>query len=522
MNFITIQNLIVLQILAPILVGALSTLNKKAGLAFCLTLFTTLFLSVSSFWILINTTTTTYYHFGGWEPPIGIEFKMDKFNAVWLFIISTVALLTFLYGKKILHEEVGESKIPLFCSVFLMLLAGMYGMVLTNDFFNLYVFVEITSLTTYALISISPNRRAIRAAFDYLVIGTIAATFILIGIGYLYIASGTLNMNDFVKKFPEIKSSTALKAGHALLLVGIIIKAGLFPVHSWMIKIYKSTGSFILPFIGSLSTKLYALIALKISFLFLAPEFVFTEKFILIAAILATILCSLSALYQDDLRSVLAFSSASQIGYIFIAISIKSRLAATIFIFSHIFTALALFMICGYINFCKKTYEIKNLRGLYKEMPYVCVLFVLNAASLIGIPLTFGFTAKLQLILALLGQRMWLTILAMAFGSLIGLLYLWKVIRIFFFDAQFVLHTIPKGFQKADLISKVERPEHTSFYVRPREREEIEDGFLKGEGYNRLLQNNYISLFTISLVSFVNLALGVLFNSLVATIDKII
>jgi formate hydrogenlyase subunit 3/multisubunit Na+/H+ antiporter MnhD subunit len=491
-----IKNLIALEIAIPILIGAANFINRKRGLAYFLTLLTVTASFVIAIMILLHSLTTPSisYHFGGWAPPIGIEFKITRLNALFLVVVSSSALLTFLYGKQILFREIHKRKISPFCSVFLICLAGLYGIILTNDFFNLYVFIEIASLATYALISIGINRNAIQAAFYYLIIGTIGATLILIGIGYLYIASGTLNIDDFIKNFAQIKHLKTVKLGYYLIFMGLFIKSGLFPFHSWLVKAYKNTNSFILPFLGSISTKVYILILLKLIYLSFGTEYILhnniLQPFLIVTGVLAITVASIIALYQKDLRSMLAFSSISQIGYIFIAISIgtkASMIAAIIFILSHIIAKMALFMVCGHIYYYKNTYNTEGLYMLFKEMPYTVVIFLINAASLIGIPLTFGFVGKISLISSLIEQKMWFVLAAVVIASFITFKYFWNFSEVFLFYKKYM----PKE-QAATKIEVIE----TKFSIAP------------------------ILVFT--LLTFINIGLGLSFNKILLAAEKLL
>ena len=139
---------------------------------------------------------TISYWMGGWEPPWGIEYVIDYFSAFVLAIVAFLAWLVTIFARKSVAAEIEEKKLPAFYGVYLLFIVGLMGMIVTGDIFNLYVFLEISSLTAYALVAMGKSRRAPLAGFRYLVIGTVGATFILLGIGYLYIATGTLNMAD--------------------------------------------------------------------------------------------------------------------------------------------------------------------------------------------------------------------------------------------------------------------------------------------------------------------------------------
>ena len=176
------------------------------------------------------------YRLGGWPPPFGIEYKVDGMNALVLVVISASAFLTTLFSRDIVERELRTRK-EHFYTLLLLLISGLLGITITNDAFNLYVLVEISALTSYALIAMSRGR-AVFAAFQYVMIGTIGACFYLIGVGYLYIQTGTLNMTDLQGLIATMQDSRAIKAALIFILVGTWIKMGLFPSHGWLPNAY--------------------------------------------------------------------------------------------------------------------------------------------------------------------------------------------------------------------------------------------------------------------------------------------
>ena len=438
-----IKDLLILELVLPILVGSSHFINRKNTLVYVLTSLTTVIIFCFSLFIALHVFAVgdIYYYFGGWIPPVGIEFKITKIKAVFAILISAVSMVTFLHGKRILFDEVDEKKIASFCGVFLLCNAGFLGIISTNDFFNLYVFIEVASLTSYALVAISNNKASFKAAFNYLIIGTIAATFILIGIGYIYAASGTLNIDDFISKFPGLLNSKSTKIGYHLILVGLLVKSGLFPLHTWFVDSYKTTNSFILPFLSGVSSKTYIFLVILFSY-FIFGESYITEHtnsnlVLIIMGAVAAIFGSLASLYQRNLRYMLIFSSIAQIGYLFIAIGLGTKLglvSSLMFLASNIFAKTALFMLAGHIFLYSRSCDIEKLHNLKSRMPIVVALFVINGASIIGIPGTIGFVAKIALIVGMIQSHMWFILCIVLISSLISLLYIWKFIECFLYQ----------------------------------------------------------------------------------------
>lgn len=439
-----IQNAIAIGIILPIFSasGTLLLRNQK-NFAYAITSLTCIALFLLSCSILqtIFYQGDISYHFGGWIPPVGIEFKFNKINTFFIILISLVALVTFMQGRKILFQEVETMKVNIFCSVFLVAVIGFIGVVLTNDFFNLYVFIEISSLASYALVSISNNKVSLKAAFYYLIIGTVAATLILIGVGYLYAASGTLNMDDFASKLPALKHHSAVKIGFVLILSGLLVKSGLFPLHNWFIQSYKTTSAFIVPFLSSTSSKIYMFLVIKIVFIIFGFQFSFKGTYISTIlgtlGVLAMMVGALSAYSRSNLREILIFSSISQIGYIFIAVSLGSKdgiVAAIMFLVSNILAKTCMFVLSSHMYICRSSYALSKLYDLKRQIPVAVFLFIVNGASVVGVPITVGFVAKIALIKSLIGSHMWVMLFLVLVSSFISLLYTWKISECFLYD----------------------------------------------------------------------------------------
>lgn len=438
-----IKSLLILEMVLPILVGTTHLINNREKVVYSITAITSFLVFCIAIFLCIHTFHyhEIHYYFGGWLPPVGIEFKVTKLNSLFAVLISGVATLTFFQSKKLLFEEVEAKKIPSFCGVFLICLSGFLGMVLTNDFFNLYVFIEISALASYTLVSVSNNKESLKAAFAYLIIGTIAATFILIGIGYLYSASGTLNIDDFIKILPNIESSRSVYIGYYLIITGLLVKSGLFPLHTWFVQSYKSTSSFIVPFLTSTSSKIYIFLVIKIIYFIFGISFVFgktnSHLVLSVMAVLSIFIGSIAAYAQTNLRYMLIFSSLSQIGYMFVAISIGNKIAlvsALIFIIGNIFAKTSLFLLASQIYLYRKSYTLENLYNIKMQLPIVVTLFIINAASIVGVPPTIGFVSKWYLMISLIQTNMWVILCLVLASSFISIMYFWKFIENFLYS----------------------------------------------------------------------------------------
>ena len=225
------QHLSILLVVIPLLAAPITALLPRPRLAWLLTLLITWSCLLLAVWQLqiVLAGNTISYELGGWAPPWGIEYRIDTLNAFIAVIVAAIAAVTLPYALRSVEQEIVPRHIPLFYTAFLLCLTGLLGITLTGDIFNLFVFLEISSLSSYALISMGKNRQALTAAFQYLIMGTIGATFILIGIGLAYAVTGTLNMADLATRLPGVETARTLHTAFVFLLIGVALKLAMFP-----------------------------------------------------------------------------------------------------------------------------------------------------------------------------------------------------------------------------------------------------------------------------------------------------
>jgi multicomponent Na+:H+ antiporter subunit D len=377
---------------------------------------------------------TIHYWLGGWEPPWGIEVVVDNLNAYMAVLVSGISLLVCLYSRQSVEKEIPGRFVHFYC-VFLLLATGLLGMTITGDLFNLYVFLEISSITAYALIAIGEDG-APMAAFNYVVLGTIGASLYLLGVGYLYIMTGSLNMADLGRLLPELYASPVIRVAFAFLMVGLGIKVALFPLHMWLPDAYTYAPSAVSAFIAPLMTKVGAYALIRIMFTVFEPRFSFEVLPVgtILAAVagVAIIYGSIMAIAQSDLKRMLAYSSVAQIGYIVLGISLGNRLAligAYLHILNHALMKGCLFMVSGSLMFRRGMRNIFRLRGVHRSMPWTMAAFVIAALSMIGIPPTAGFFSKWYLLLGTIEARQWVLTGVILVSSLLNAVYFFRVIE---------------------------------------------------------------------------------------------
>jgi multicomponent Na+:H+ antiporter subunit D len=381
------------------------------------------------------------YHMGGWEPPLGIEYRVDAANAFVLLLVSGISTVVLPYARTSIGHEVAARHHTLFYTAYLLCFSGLMGVAITGDAFNVFVFLEISSLSTYVLIAqgAARDRRALTAAYDYLIMGTIGATFFVIGIGFLYMATGTLNMADLAERIADQGDSRTIRAAFAFIVVGVGLKVAMYPIHRWLPNAYCFAPSAITVFLAATATKVAVYVLLRFVFSVFQPAFLFEvhtlEFLILPFALIAMFAASFVAVFQSDFKMMLAYSSIAQIGYILLGIAFLNETgvtAAIVHLFNHGITKAALFMAVGAFVLRAGGSYYDTIRGLGRRMPLTSAAVVISGLSLIGVPGTAGFISKWVLVQAALEKGWWPIAVLIVASSLLAVIYVWRVIEVLY------------------------------------------------------------------------------------------
>jgi multicomponent Na+:H+ antiporter subunit D len=382
---------------------------------------------------------TLHYRLGGWAPPWGIEYVIDHLNAFVAFIVSAISLLIGISSKRMVEREFPEKAVYFYC-LFLLQVTGLLGIVVTGDVFNLYVFLEIASLAGYALIAIGEDGAPF-ASFNYMIYGTIGACFYLLGVGYLYIVTGSLNMADLSTLLPDLHSSKVVLTAFAFFMVGIAIKMALFPLHVWLPDAYTYAPSAVSSLVAPLTTKVGAYVMIRILFTIFSPSF-FIETipaallFRWVAGVAVLFGCIL-ALAQTDLKRMLGYVLIAEIGYIALGIGFGNRnglTGAILHILNDGLMMACLFMVVGAITYKGWPRKIARFTGLHRKMPLTMAAFVLSALSVVGIPPTCGFFSKWYLVLGAIDSKQWLFVAVLLVSSLFNAILFFRVIEKAYFE----------------------------------------------------------------------------------------
>lgn len=382
------------------------------------------------------------YELGGWPVPFGIGLTVGPLAALMLLVITAASALALLWGRASMDSEVGAEHQSLLYACWLLALCGLIGITVTNDAFNIFVFMEISALASYVIVAAGPRRQALTATFRYLVTGTVGATFYLIGVGYLYMMTGTLNITDMAERLTAVSSTPPVLMASGFILLGLALKAGLFPMHAWMPESYRFAPTPVTVFLAACSTKVAIVVFIRMDFLVLGPNLPGYRDMVMAVlmplSVAAMLVGSAVALFERDLKRLLGFSSVAQIGYILLAVSLASAAgvtAALVHLFNHALIKAALFMAVGTLVLRTGSARLEDLAGIGKTMPLTTLALCLAGVSLIGVPLTAGFISKWYLISAVLehGAIGWLLLLAILASSLMAVVYVWKIVEAAYF-----------------------------------------------------------------------------------------
>lgn len=396
------------------------------------------------------------YILAGWEAPWGLEITVDPLSTLFLVMIGFVNLLITLYALPTLAEEVGNKvRATWFLTLFLLLTAGLCGIALSHDLFNLFVFIEVATISGCALVGAKGDAESIEATFKYLILASLGSAFVLGGIGFLYNLTGNLNMLFVGKELATVWSNYpyALWIALSFFIVGFGVKAAVFPLHVWLPDAHSAAISPASAVLSALSVKGYALGLIKVFYIAVGPLILTNlniSSLLLLLGMASIIIGSIFALAQTELKRRLAFSTIAQVGYIFLGIGLnnESGLTGAFFhIFSHAMIKTTLFLVAGLIIAETGKHRIQDLAGLGKEMPLTMAAFTIASLGMAGIPVFSGFIGKWNLLLASIAAGNWLAILVILAGSILAAMYLFPIIK----QAYFTTSDTPVERRKASI-----------------------------------------------------------------------
>ncbi len=399
--------------------------------------FTTLVLLAASILAvgIANTHGVLVYSIGAWKAPIGIEMVLDGLTAFMLVTINLVAFAVSVYAVNYMEQFTSKSK---FYTLFLLMLAGMNGLVVTGDMFNLFVFLEIASVASYALVAFGTEKHELEAAFKYAIMGTVASLFILLGIAILYSFTSTLNMADMASVLAQKESKNIVLMVSVLFLMGFGLKSAIVPFHAWLPDAHPSAPAPISAMLSGVLIKslgIYALCRIFYNVIGMTAE---VSSVFMFLGVLSMVVGVFLAIGQWDLKRLLAYHSISQIGYVVLGISLGTPLGVIgglFHLFNHSIFKSLLFLDAGAVEYATGTRDLKDMGGLSAKMPATGTTNLIASMSIAGIPPFNGFWSKLIIIIATVeAGRYWYAFWAVL-ASLLTLASFMKVMKYAFLGA---------------------------------------------------------------------------------------
>ena len=429
-----------LQVVVPMLTAAFAVLLQPRGLAWMAALAASALAFAIAVQLALSVVggVTLTYAMGGWQAPYGIALEVDSLSALLLLVVTGASTLALAGGRASIDAQIRGGRQPFFYAAWLLAVAGLCGIVVAGDAFNIFVFMEISSLACYILIAGGPDRRVLPAVFKYLVMGTIGATFYLIGVGLIYMMTGTLNLHDMELRIADVADQRPILAAAGFITIGLALKAAIFPLHVWLPNAYSWAPHMVTAFLAACATKVSLYVLLRFDFFVfqgnLDNHAVQFAAYLMPLAVLGILVGSAVAMLEQNVKRLFAYSSVAQIGYIILGASFVTTVGLTagiVHIFNHALAKGAVFLALAAFALTAKSLRLEDLRGIGKRMPGTFIAFSIAGLSLIGVPGTAGFISKWYLISAAFdfGSIGLLLVAVILISSLMAVVYVWRVVE---------------------------------------------------------------------------------------------
>jgi multicomponent Na+:H+ antiporter subunit D len=380
------------------------------------------------------------YLMGGWAPPWGIVLSIDHLSTIMLVLVSGIGFLNLIASRDVIERDFPD-KVSLFYTLYLLSVVGHLGIVATGDVFNLYVLIEIAALSGYSLLALG-EKRAPLSSLNYLIVGSIGASLYLLGIGYLYIMTGSLNMMDISGILRGMYGSPSVLAAFGIAMVGIWVKMAFFPLHAWLPNAYTHASTAASGLLAPLTTKVMVYVMVRMIVTVFSPEFsyshvIFSTGVVWLAAV-AIVVGGLYALAQRDLKRMLVYILISEVGYMAGGAFIGNREALTgtiLHIINDSLMTFCVFLALSNIVYKVRGYAFEDIKGLFSRMPVTMGAFVIGGVSMIGVPPTCGFFSKWYLLWGAFSGGHPEFGAALILSSLINVVLFFRVFEICFFES---------------------------------------------------------------------------------------
>jgi multicomponent Na+:H+ antiporter subunit D len=378
---------------------------------------------------------TVRYVVGGFDAPFGIELVVDGLSATMAVLVAVVALGVLGYARA------AGPRSNSFYATYLLLVAGLTGVSVTGDVFNMYVFLEITGLAAYALVASGESGESALAALKYLLLGTVGASLFLLGVGYAYVATGTLNMADLADQLAAAGYTTPLvRAAFGLIVVGLFVKIAVFPLHTWQPSAYAGAPDSVSALISALVSTVGAYALIRVVFTVFTVDFLaanpFARNVFVAGAVVSIVVGSLLAVAQPEIKRMLAYSSVSQFGLIVGAVAVANGTALTgaaIHLVGHAIMKGGLFLAAGTIASTTGARTVEEFEGLAERLPVSAGAFGLLAFAMVGVPPAIGFVGKWYIALGAVQAQAWPLAVVILASTLLTLAYFARLVERMYF-----------------------------------------------------------------------------------------
>ena len=410
--------------------------RTRSGVAFSMALAGSALSTAASAWALAEVLAngSLRYDLGGWAPPVGIQYVVDEVSAFVALVVTSVTTLAIAATRRWAEREAAGRAGPFYALV-MLLVAGLTGMVVTADLFNLFVFLEISSLAAYTLVFLG-GRAGMLAGFRYLVLGTIGGVFYLLGVGFLYFSTGTLNMEETAAILAASQSSRSVQAGAVFIFVGLGLKMALVPLHLWLPDAYTHAPSSVNSLLAPVMTKVGAYAMVRMFLSVFPPGYLKDEALVadglLVLGLAGIVYGSVAAMRQPDIRRMLAYSSIGQLGLIAVGIGLATPLglvAALLHVMNHAVMKGTLFLAAASVRLSTGLSNVRDLTGLGRAMPLTMACFTLGALSMVGIPPSAGFFSKWWAAQAGVESGQWAVVVVVLGSTLLTAIYVFIVLE---------------------------------------------------------------------------------------------
>lgn len=436
-----IENVPALLIVAPILAATLPLLVglRYGRVGWAVAALTTTLLFAMALWLALVVFTTgeaVIHQLGGFPRPVGIELVADRISVPIVVLVTAVSAGVLAYTRR------GGPRGNSFYSAYLLLVGGLAGLSLTGDVFNMFVFLEIVGLTTYALIAKGASGESAIAALKYLIIGTVGASMYLIGVGFLFIATGTLNMIDLATAIPQQAGygNPLILTGFAFVFVGFAIKIALFPLHTWQPDAYQRAPDGATPLIAALVSTVSAYALFRLIYTVFTVEFLvanpYATEVVVTFGSISVLAGSALAVMQTEVKRMLAYSSVSQFGLVVLAYGLMNDTAlvgALVHLIGHAIMKGGLFLAVGTIAAGVGARTVEEYAGLAKRMPFAAGSLAVLGLALVGVPPSIGFLGKWFIAVGAVEAGAWPVAVVIFLSTVLTLGYIARLLEKMYF-----------------------------------------------------------------------------------------